>query len=646
VLRPIVSSVAALENLKGAFMLKPGKPSQSSPSYSAKPLTRLILLFSITSAAALNAAHGLSLKEAQDQALKEFRTQKLPPQPFRVTQRTWTPEWEEKFGRFVNQVGRGVAKAPWQHLKVYMANPAINPYASSDPQGIIHYSDCADFPYFLRTYFAYKNGLPMSYVTEVAKSLAPVASAANKDVELARATTVTSPYGNVILSRGRANIPSRLEETPDFMAYWTNLLGTVSTATWRVGPLTANSALSDVYPVGVNREGIRPGTAVAANGHVLMVYDVDARGTVHAIDAHPDGLISEKIIKESTLDRARPDLGYGFYRFRPLMAVGGTVMNGQIIGAQVVPASNEEINAVYGGGGVSLEQWFGPKHLRNLTAGTTVDPRHYQKAFARVSFFDFLRVRLKEPGVELTADSVLGELMDSLCSELKGRVKEVNLALEPETAVNLIEHPNALPANIYSTEGLWEMYSTPSRDAHLRASVVSLMKNAVFRFQDRHSQLGIGFEGTARDYQLALLLKIKNLNSTCQVAYQNSSGQNITLTFAELIRRLPRMSFDPYHCAEKRWGEEESALGSCRDRDPDNRWYKAEAPLRLTIGKTDPDESLTVSSDSPITLDQLESGFFIDSPAGSRVRLGTNHSELVDLEAYFASEAFIRDLGE
>ena len=38
-------------------------------------------------------------------------------------------------------------------------------FRASNPPGMHFYADCADLPYMLRAYYAWKNGLPFSFAT-------------------------------------------------------------------------------------------------------------------------------------------------------------------------------------------------------------------------------------------------------------------------------------------------------------------------------------------------------------------------------------------------------------------------------------------------------------------------------------------------
>ncbi len=91
---------------------------------------------------------------------------------WRITQPTWTDTHEQQFGEFVSRLGDAVEKRKCGKVDSCLKSEA-NPYYNSDPRGLKYYSDCADLPYYLRGYFAWKNGLPFSVISEVNANVAP-----------------------------------------------------------------------------------------------------------------------------------------------------------------------------------------------------------------------------------------------------------------------------------------------------------------------------------------------------------------------------------------------------------------------------------------------------------------------------------------
>ena len=82
--------------------------------------------------------------------------------PWRITQDHWTEADEQGFGAFVEAIGETNCSSSESCLR----NPA-NPYRKTDQAFLDVDVDCAKLPYLLRAYYAWKNGLPFSYVDDV-----------------------------------------------------------------------------------------------------------------------------------------------------------------------------------------------------------------------------------------------------------------------------------------------------------------------------------------------------------------------------------------------------------------------------------------------------------------------------------------------
>ncbi|MEK7358702.1 MAG: hypothetical protein AAB250_19815, partial [Bdellovibrionota bacterium] len=258
-------------------------------------------------------------------------------------------------------------------------------------------------------------------------------------------------------------------------------------------------------------------------------------------------------------------------------------------------------------------------------------------------FFDFLMMRLYSGTAPLATDAVVGDSMVSLCEVLKQRPPDIDKAIE--AGMNRRPHPVQLPANVFSTTGEWEAYSTPSRDGRLRFAAADIPRVAVTKFKQGIRRLQrFSFNGTAQDFQRSMLARIAILNNTCKVTYTKSDGSRMTLNFSEMVRRLPRMSFDPYHCPERRWGASGQELASCVDGDQGGQWYSLQQVMRNTVGKQDVNERLVIRSDRPITMAMMTDPSLIDRPSAAPINLGSNRNRVVDLEAYFASQQFFNDL--
>jgi hypothetical protein len=570
-----------------------------------------------------------------ERALQEYRLQVIPAMPMAVTKPEWTEADENAYSSFVAKIGKGIKANPGHTIKWYMRNASVNPFAGMDPQGLVLYSDCADLPYFLRLYFAAKTGLPFSYALTTNVNPTPFMSLPNQEAKLLVSKDTDSAYGNLHTGRGYSNMASAPGREKNFVNYWTSTMDSISTGTFRVGALTPNYNLSDVYPVKIDNNGIRPGTIVHTTGHIYVVTGVDERGSINMIDAHPDNSVTFKTFDSSKLARSRPDHALGFFRFRPSHVVGGNVINGVYYNGKVQTSTDQEL---FQQGVWSLEQWYGPNS--NIAPGSTVSPTAYQSAYSGTAFFDLVRARLKGTSVVVAADEMVGDTLVALCDDFRQRVSEVQTAID--AGMTQKSHPTDLPDNVFSTSGDWETFSSPSRDGRLRDSVGNLPTVFINYYrQAKAGTNGITFNGGPAEYQASIRSRLALMDATCQVVYKNSAGTNVSIPFTELIRRAPNMSFDPYHCPERRWGKNPP---TCKDGDVGGVWYLAQQTMRNTVGKQDANENLVIRSDRPITLEMAQSGRYVDQPAGSTINLGSARSKLIDVQAYVNSPQFLQDL--
>lgn len=583
-------------------------------------------------------------KEKEQMIIGEFRSQPASGQRMRITNTEWTDEDENTFGMFIEQLGQAVKNRQCSTVKGCMQNELANMFLASDSPSLVLYADCADFPYFARAYVAQKLGLPFSYVAGLELVTAPIASEANREDDLAESLQNgrldNSPYGNIATSRVGNNIPAKPGSGRNIEQYLESMFDIVSTRTFRVGPMNPSRATLDIYPVKMNKEGIRSGTIIHSTGHIGMVFEVDQNGTIHFIDAHPDGSLTYKIVKPSTLDRSRPEHGLGFFRFRNMRAVGGKrAADGEIFGSRVVADSNEELIAA---GKYSLEQYFGVNS--QVTPDSLVSPVAWKSSFNNVGFFDYLAQNLRGEGVWIEADESVIRLMDSLCTEMQQRVKDVDVAINAGTP-NIL-HPSSLPMNIFSTDEMtWEQQSSPGRDGRMRASVTDIARAATSQWAlVKGKGTGVRFKGDKLAYRDTLRRALQNMDNKCQITYAKSDGSRKTLRFSDVLVRLNKMSFDPYHCAEKRWGASGAELATCRDRDAGNRWYEAQTLMRNYQGKVTQNEKLVIRSTQPITLEMLQSNAYVDQGDDSAINLGYSRPPLMNLDGFLASDRFLQSL--
>ena len=129
--------------------------------------------------------------------------------------------------------------------------------------------------------------------------------------------------------------------------------------------------------------------------------------------------------------------------------------DGTLTGGTVVVARNKDI-ADY-----SDEQFFGngkrPDDDRDWREGT------FTLNGEILDYYDYVRAKLAGGKLEFDPLKEVHDMVDSNCNDLHYRYDAVVLALQ--AGLQNQPEPERLPANIYGTEGDWETYSSPSRDA-------------------------------------------------------------------------------------------------------------------------------------------------------------------------------------
>ncbi len=465
----------------------------------------------------------------------------------------WSDADERGWRDFIAAIGTADCRTVDQCLH----DPA-NPFRASDPPGTVFNSDCSDLPYLLRFYYAWKRGLPFSYEDAVA----PIGAAADERY---------SRNGNKVVSR--RTVPSG---TLSALAVIAQIEDAVSTASYRIHPDIDGPVAPDFYSPALDAASIRPGTVLYdPNGHVAIVTKVDAKGRVFYMDAHPDHSITH-VFYDLRFTRAVPGAGAGFKNWRPQTLVGAArLADGSLAGGHVEMARNAAI------ADFSTEQYFGngarPADAdwaagRFVLNGETLD------------YYDYVRARLA--GGKLAFDPVaeVHDMVLSNCSDLHYRVQAVEVSLA--AGLQNRAEPDRLPPNIYGTQGDWEVYSTPSRDARLKTAFKEL-RDTVQRFVEMYEIGDKHLSYAGSDLVADLTATYLRDTAACSVSYARGDGARIGLRYEEARRRLFAMSFDPYQCVERRWGASSAEeLASCRDDASKQAWYAAEQSLRNQIDRT------------------------------------------------------------
>src|SRR5690242_8133934 len=148
-----------------------------------------------------------------------------------------------------------------------------------DEMKIVLRPDCADLPYFLRAYFAFKMGLPFGFS------------------KCSRGGGGNPPtcFGWASIQNAEAGKGGNLAAS--FGSYMRVVADGVHSGTGRT---RANDDNTDYYPVSLTQDTLRPGTVYAdPYGHLLVLVrrvaqSDGAAGVFLAVDGQPDGTVARK----------------------------------------------------------------------------------------------------------------------------------------------------------------------------------------------------------------------------------------------------------------------------------------------------------------------------------------------------------------
>ncbi|PKN13697.1 MAG: hypothetical protein CVU69_00550 [Deltaproteobacteria bacterium HGW-Deltaproteobacteria-4] len=382
--------------------------------------------------------------------------------------------------------------------------------------------DCADLPYFLRAYFAWKLGLPVSYraCNRGSASRAPTCDPAEINRTFVGTTASAAAFHQV----------SR------------RLMDRVTSGGGRTG---LSDDATDFYPVPLTREALWPGTVFAdPYGHTLMIVKwisqtKERSGLLFAVDAQPDNSVARKRFWEGNFLFAQtPAAGPGFKAYR-------------------VPVAND------GKGG------WAPLPNRALTAGSGLTP--YSTEQTNISPEDFYArmEKLINPRGQ-SPEAAYNATLDALLEQIETRVRSVDngeayMRAHPGTVIPMPRGPA-----IFETTGPWEDYATPSRDMRILIAL-KVLANLPDRIR-RHPELYVLRHETAG----VAATRIEQLHARRIkerfIIYTRSDGSPWKLSLAEIYARRPgiEIGYNPNDCVERRWGATPDSpdFASCRRQAP------------------------------------------------------------------------------
>ena len=364
--------------------------------------------------------------------------------------------------------------------------------------------DCADLPYFLRTYFAWKIGLPVSFRA------------------CDRGTANRAPRC------GPATIDDRFVGGNASAASFTGLMRKMADTVHSGSARTAlDDESTDFYPVPLQRESLWPGTVYAdPYGHVLIIakwipQGASEAGTLMAVDAQPDNSVARKRFWEGNFLFANtPGAGPGFKAFRPLLRDEGRPRlpsnRWLAVNAPVAPYSDQQ-------DGMDPDDFY-------ASIGKQINPEG------------------------LAPEQAYDAMLDALVEQIETRVGAV------DNGENYLKQARgkiiAMPSGtaIFQTIGPWEDYATPSRDMRLLIAlkVIAGLPDQITRYPDLFSLAGRSPEEASDDIRRRHEQRI----SQRRITYTRSDGSPWELSVADIFARREalEMGYNPNECVESRWG--------------------------------------------------------------------------------------------
>jgi len=451
------------------------------------------------------------------------------------TEQGWDSESEALFSAWINALFYDAEESSsWAALHEVTQNQERNflfnhlSLGEDDANGkirVLMEPDCADNPYYLRAYFAWKLGLPFGYH------------------ESDRGYLGKAPGTGRWITNG--TIISRTSPTLKFNSFMRMVMNGVHSGTARTSLENENS---DYYPVPLTPEALRPGVMFAdPYGHTLMLVrqipqTSDSPGVLLSVDAQPDGTVGiKRFWKGNFLFNTNETevIGEpGFKAFRPIVVTDGKIRL----------MKSDEINSNPGLLPFSLQQKGMKSDAFYHTMEQIINP---------------------EP---LDPEMAMLDLINALNEQLHVRVTSIANGEE-----YMKSHPGKVvpmpggTSGVFQAGGLWEDFSTPNRDLRLLIAMDAVLDfpNKIVRSPDDF-KLPIlqSPEHVKTNLEEILAKKLNELSIT----YTRSNGSQQRLTLAEILKRRDafEMAYNPNDGAEIRWGAPENSdeRSTCKRRVP------------------------------------------------------------------------------
>jgi hypothetical protein len=455
------------------------------------------------------------------------------------TLRGWDSSTEAIYSAWVSALFYGCdERASWSALHEVTQDKNQNflynflSLGEDDPQGktrLIMQPDCADNPFYLRAYFAWKMGLPFGFHLSDRGSLVH-----NPKTSQWITNEISTSKTNPVLA---------------FNSFLRQVMNGVHSGSARTA---LDDEKSDYYPVPLTRETLLPGVVFAdPYGHTLIIVGWAPQTSSHpgallAVDAQPDGTVGiKRFWKGNFLFNTAGVVGEpGFKAFRPISVKKGVLM----------PMSDQE-----------------------LVASSGFIPFSLQQRKMRSDVFYHTMERLINPK-PLDPEAALLDLIQALHEQLIVRVTSV-----ANGEAYLKSHPGSVipmpsgAAAIFQSGGQWEDFSTPNRDLRLLIAMDAILDfpDLIVRSPEDFNISGLISPEKVREKLLSVLEKKV---SELSVTYTGSDGSPVKLSVGEVLKRRDafEMAYNPNDCIETRWGAPDNSAekAKCHRHAPSSQFEK------------------------------------------------------------------------
>ena len=379
--------------------------------------------------------------------------------------------------------------------------------------------DCADTPFFLRAYFAWKLRLPYG----------------NYDCDRGSATRPPRCEGFVGNDRTPL-LPDQDSEVRQFNSFLAKSIGNQVQSS--SGRNAIKDEATDPYPIPLSRKDIRPGAVyIDPYGHLLVVSKwVDqtdsSTGMMFAIDGHPDLSIGRKRFWRGAFlfsDDFTTGAG-GFKWFRPVVETDEP-RDGSDAGVETLENADIKRNKTYGN--LSFEQ--------------------YQLGLD--GFYDKMDAVLNPTPLE--PKGAYQALLDALFELVLERIDSVDAGEKymRDTQYAVVDLPSGY--DIFETTGPWEDYSTPSRD-HRLLTAFHTVEDFPAKISRRPELFKIPDGKTPASFEAELRQQLKDFAAAKSFEYVRSDGSRQRVTLAQLLARKKglEIGYNINDCVEIRWAAE------------------------------------------------------------------------------------------